>query len=86
MEIRYYENNNEFNFDIKKIFVRNYENKLNVEVVYNYNSRYSLDYEKSVYFDKIPTLEEIINTIREEENYMLDLEQTIQAINERNFD
>lgn len=69
MEIRYYENNNEFNFDIKKIFVRNYENKLNVEVVYNYNSRYSLDYEKSVYFDKIPTLEEIINTIREEENY-----------------
>lgn len=86
MEIRYYENNNEFNFDIKKIFVRNYENKLNVEVVYNYNSRYSLDYEKSVYFDKIPTLEEIINTIREEENYMLDLEQTLQAINERNFD
>ncbi len=69
MEIRYYENNNEFNFDIKKIFVRNYKNKLNVEVVYNYNSRYSLDYEKSVYFDKIPTLEEIINTIREEENY-----------------
>lgn len=50
MEIKYYENNNEFSFDVKKIFVRNYENKLNVEVVYNYNSRYSLDYEKKCLF------------------------------------
>lgn len=69
MQIKYYENNNEFSFDIKEIFVRNYENKLSVEVVYNYNSRYYLDYEKSIYFDKIPTLEEIINTIRRQENY-----------------
>lgn len=70
MNIEYYENENKYVIKIIKYIVRNYGNKINTEIVYEKYTNYSIGgYEEYVYFDKMPTIEEIIKAIQEKEDY-----------------